>query len=104
MVDFERESHALTEELKQKDGHRACLPEPLADWNLWLSQSLTVLQTQVKYLELHARAIQPLLVQSASVKQFQKDLSLATHYESSFCMGLAQAEYRPELLPVAMAS
>lgn len=104
VVDFERESYALAEELKQKDGNRACLPEPIADWNFWLSQSLTVLQTQVKYLEIHARAIQPLVVQSASVKQFQKDLSLATHYESSFCMGLAQAEYRPELLPVAMAS
>ncbi|KAH8416473.1 hypothetical protein KR222_005294 [Zaprionus bogoriensis] len=105
VADFERESYALLEELNQKNASAGgCLPAPLADWHAWLTQTLTVLQTQAKYLALHARALQPQLVQSAAVKQFQQDLRLATYYESRFCMGLAHAERRPELLPVAMAS
>ncbi|XP_032593749.1 uncharacterized protein LOC116805535 [Drosophila grimshawi] len=100
VADFERESNALTEELGEVPKSQLC---PLADWRAWLSQALSVLQTQAKYLELHSHSLLPKLVQASTVKQFKEDLQLAQHYEASFRMGLATAERRPELLPMSMA-
>lgn len=96
VTDFEREYQALQSELNQVDELRCC---PLAKWNAWLAQTLRVLQTQVKFLELDSRALLPGLIDSSAVKQFQRDLEVAAHYKANICLGLAEADRRSELLP-----
>ncbi|XP_034490510.1 uncharacterized protein LOC117794130 isoform X2 [Drosophila innubila] len=83
VADFEREFLALEGEPFQLESY--------ADWHAWLFQTLDVLQTQTKYLELHARSLAPSLVQSSTVKQFREVLQLVKQYESNFCMGLARS-------------
>lgn len=80
--DFERESSALKEEEQLESN---------AEWNAWLFQTLNVLQTHSKYLEIHARSLTPSLVQCSTVKQFKKDLQLVKLYEANFYMGFARA-------------
>ncbi|XP_017962786.1 uncharacterized protein LOC108655535 [Drosophila navojoa] len=96
VTDFEREYQALQSELGQVDELRCC---SLAKCNAWLAQTLRVLQTQVKFLELDSRALLPGLVDSTAVKQFQRDLEVTAHYKASIYLGLAEADRRSELLP-----
>ncbi|XP_023163245.2 uncharacterized protein LOC111594256 [Drosophila hydei] len=101
VADFERDCQALKAELSQENELRCC---PLTKWNAWLAQTLRIVQTQVKFLELDSRALLPSLVESSVIKQFKHDLELKAHYKASICMGLAQADRRSELLPLTLAN
>ncbi|XP_034118323.1 uncharacterized protein LOC117577588 isoform X1 [Drosophila albomicans] len=93
--DFERISNELREEAQQN-----CELPTLSHCTGWLLQTLSVLQTQAKYLELHTRSLHPAAIESTTAKQLQKDLQLVKEYELNICMGIAKAERQQlDILP-----
>ncbi|KAH8411687.1 hypothetical protein KR215_008967 [Drosophila sulfurigaster] len=92
--DFERISNELREEAQQN-----CELPTLSHCTAWLLQTLSVLQTQAKYLELHTCSLHPAAIESTTAKQLQKDLQLVNEYKLNICMGIAKAERQLDILP-----
>ncbi|KAM8718597.1 hypothetical protein ACLKA7_001326 [Drosophila subpalustris] len=90
VAELDRECFDLNEEHCQV-GHQRCQLESSADRNAWLFQTLNVLQTQAKYLDMHARSLAPSLVQSSTVKLLKEAMQLVKQYKSNFSMGFARA-------------
>ncbi|XP_017852994.2 uncharacterized protein LOC108606948 [Drosophila busckii] len=82
LKDIVKELVSVVAEYEQKQP--TCMEE-----NLWLADTLSVLHTHLKYLELQSDKLQPLLADDTSVHQFKQELQLV---EASISMGLAQAE------------
>ncbi|KAH8386953.1 hypothetical protein KR093_003728 [Drosophila rubida] len=98
IADFERTSNELREEAQEET--QSSELTTLSSWTAWLLETLNVLQTQAKYLELHTRSMQPMAMESTTVKRFRKDLQLVKEYELNICMGIAKAErQQPGILP-----
>ncbi|KAH8300945.1 hypothetical protein KR044_005872 [Drosophila immigrans] len=72
--------------------------EGTISWNAWLLETLSVLQTQAKYLQLHTRSLHPTAIEGATVKRFREDLQLVKEYELDICVGVARAERQQEFL------
>ncbi|KAH8409290.1 hypothetical protein KR009_012284, partial [Drosophila setifemur] len=88
VTDFEREFQTFIEE--QKDGR---IPFSLNEFVEWLEDSLSSLQNQAKYLELHLRQLHPkLLVGDSTLEAFKADLQLPEHLEANISLGLAKID------------